>query len=154
MKLRRICYLLLLILLSAMSSHSLATESLISIKSDYGIAESAERFINTLNKKGFIVFAHIDHSKNAEKVNMLLKPTHVIIFGKPKVGSLLMQCSNTVAIDLPQKILLWQDENKQTWASYNNPYYLKQRHSMQKCDKVLAKIAKALKSITTTSLHK
>jgi len=68
----------------------------------------------------------------------------LIIFGNPKVGTPLMQCTQSVAIDLPQKSLIWEDENGQVWLSYNDPGYLARRHNIENCDEVLNKISNAL----------
>ena len=72
--------------------------------------------------------------------------TELIIFGNPKVGSPLMQCNRTVGIDLPQKALIWQDDNGQVWLSYNNPRYLARRHGLSECTQVIEKVDKALSS--------
>lgn len=77
------------------------------------------------------VFTRIDHSAGAKKVDKELRPTELVIFGNPKVGTPLMQCVQTVAIDLPQKMLIWQDEAGTTWLSYNNPSYLAKRHHIR-----------------------
>ncbi len=70
----------------------------------------------------------------------------LLIFGNPKVGAPLMQCSQTVAIDLPQKALIWQDESGQVWLSYNDPVYLATRHEIDDCKAVLDKVKTALKN--------
>ncbi len=92
------------------------------------------------------VFIRIDHAEGASKVGRKLRPTELIIFGNPKVGTPLMQCHQSVAIDLPQKALIWEDEKEQVWLSYNDPRYLAKRHNIKKCDEVLNKIANALSS--------
>ncbi|GAM75409.1 inner membrane or exported protein [Vibrio ishigakensis] len=90
------------------------------------------------------VFAVIDHSAGAKSVGIDLKPTELVVFGNPKVGSPLMVCEQSVAIDLPQKALIYEDESGEVWLSYNDPMYLKQRHQIEGCDEVLNKISKAL----------
>ena len=80
---------------------------------------------------------------------MELRPTQVVIFGNPKVGTKLMQCSQEVAIDLPQKALIYEDEQGKTWIAYNNPMYLKDRHGMKGCDQVLAKINGVLNNLAS-----
>ena len=77
---------------------------------------------------------------------MELRPTELMIFGNPKVGAPLMQCSRAVAIDLPQKALIWQDEGGQVWLSYNDPQYLANRHKIDACKAVLDKVRNALKN--------
>jgi uncharacterized protein (DUF302 family) len=76
------------------------------------------------------VFAVIDHSGEAEKVGMKMRPTKVVIFGSPKAGTPLMVAAPTLAIDLPLKALVWEDEDGKVWVSYNSPEYLQQRHGV------------------------
>jgi uncharacterized protein (DUF302 family) len=90
------------------------------------------------------VFMRINHAEGAQKVGKKLRPTELIIFGNPKVGAPLMQCGQSVAIDLPQKALIWQDEAGQVWLSYNDPKYLASRHGIKECGEVIKKIEKAL----------
>lgn len=126
------------------SSSVLAAESLISVESRYSVKETADRFEQILANKGLTVFARINHSENASNVNLDLAPTEVVIFGNPKVGTPLMLCSKTVAIDLPQKALFWEDNKGQVWLSYNNPKALKERHGIKGCDQLVTKISHVL----------
>jgi uncharacterized protein (DUF302 family) len=73
-----------------------------------------------------------------------MRPTELIIFGNPKVGTPLMQCAQSAAIDLPQKALIWEDANGEVWLSYNNPAYLVERHKVTGCEPVVEKITTAL----------
>jgi uncharacterized protein (DUF302 family) len=77
-----------------------------------------------------------------------MRETELIIFGNPKVGSPLMKCQQSVAIDLPQKALIWEDDESKVWISYNDPRYLEKRHNISGCDEVISKIDKALSGIT------
>ena len=122
------------------SSVAIADNGLISIKSSYGVTATADRLEKNLKTKGMTVFIRIDHAEGASKVGRKLRPTELIIFGNPKVGTPLMQCHQSVAIDLPQKALIWEDEKEQVWLSYNDPRYLAKRHNIKKCDEVLNKI--------------
>ena len=126
------------------SSAAFAHEGLVSVKSVYAVSVTADRLENILKNKGMTVFARIDHAAGAEKVGKTLRPTELVIFGNPKVGTPLMQCSQSIAIDLPQKALIWEDETGQVWLSYNDPQYLAKRHNTRGCDKVLEKVAGAL----------
>ncbi len=89
-------------------------------------------------------FDTINHQQGAQKVEKKLRPTTVVIFGNPKIGTPLMQCAATFAIDLPQKALIWQDEHGQVWYTYNDPQYLAKRHNMTGCEKTLKKVTNAL----------
>lgn len=84
-------------------------DGLITVKSNYSVKETADRFESIANSKGLTLFTRIDHQKNAAGVNLTLRPTEVIIFGNPKAGTVLMQCDQNVAIDLPQKVLISED---------------------------------------------
>lgn len=139
-----------LILLSSFTSFVLASSAngLLTVESRFSVKETADKFEAIIQGKGLTLFARINHQKNADGVALVLRPTEVIIFGNPKVGTPLMQCSQTVAIDLPQKVLIWQDESNKVWLSYNNPEYLKARHAVDGCDQVITKISNVLKALT------
>jgi len=137
-------FFLTLIFSALFTSSAFATEGMISIKSAHSVAVTADRLEKILTSKGMTVFKRIDHAAGAQKVGKTLRPTELVIFGNPKVGTPIMLCSQSVAIDLPQKALIWQDEAGQVWFSYNDPAYLALRHNIQGCDEVLKKVAGAL----------
>lgn len=137
-------FFLALILSTLLASPAFATEGMISVKSAHPVAVTADRLEKILVSKGMTVFKRIDHAAGAAKVGKTLRPTELVIFGNPKVGTPLMLCSQSIAIDLPQKALIWQDEAGQTWFSYNDPQYLALRHNTQGCDAVLKKVGMAL----------
>jgi uncharacterized protein (DUF302 family) len=130
------------------SNYVSATNSLISIESEFSSKETADRFTAILKNKGLTLFARIDHQHNATSVNLKLRETEVIIFGNPNVGTPLMQCSQEFAIDLPQKVLIWTDIENKVWISYNNPEYLKNRHNLEGCDELINKVSRVLKGLT------
>ena len=103
---------------------------MIHLSSPYTVPKTLERLESILQSRGLTVFARIDHSGEAEKVNMKMQPTQLIIFGSPKGGTPVMQASPTVAIDLPLKALVWEDAGGKVWLSYNSAEYLKQRHNI------------------------
>ncbi|AZG73202.1 DUF302 domain-containing protein [Shewanella livingstonensis] len=133
------------------STQAYAVESLISLESHYSAKETADRFESIIKDKGFTVFARIDHQKNAAGVDLTLRPTEVIIFGNPKIGTQLMLCNQMAAIDLPQKVLISEDADNKVWLSYNNPQYIKQRHSITGCDKVIDKISGVLNTLSVAA---
>src|SRR5215831_5602068 len=98
--------------------------------SNHSVEQTVERLKEILRSKGVTLFALIDHSGEAEKVGMKMLPTKLLIFGNPKAGTPLMQAAPSSAIDLPLKILVWEDKQGKTWVSYNSPEYLKQRHGL------------------------
>jgi uncharacterized protein (DUF302 family) len=83
-----------------------------------------------LHAKGVKVFALVDHSGEAEKAGMAMRPTKLLIFGNPRAGTPLMIAAPSLAIDLPLKILVWEDGDSKVWISYNNPAYLQARHGL------------------------
>jgi uncharacterized protein (DUF302 family) len=123
-----------------------ADSGLESIKSAHSVDETLNRLESALREKGMKIFARIDHAQGAQEMGMELPPTALLIFGNPKVGTPLMKCGRSVAVDLPQKALAWEDENGQVWLSYNDPRYLAQRHGLEGCNEVLDKVSKALTS--------
>ena len=121
-----------------------ADNGLVTIKSPHDVPTTADKLVSALKGKGMTVFDVIDHAKAAAGAGVELQPTTLVIFGNPKVGSPLMKCSRTTAIDLPQKMLIWSDESGQTWLAYNDPAYLAKRHNVSGCDEVIKKITGAL----------
>lgn len=101
---------------------------IIDVRSRYSVPETLARLQSIVKDKGMMVFAVIDHSGEAKKIGLEMRPTQVLIFGSPKGGTPLMIAAPSLAIDLPLKALAWQDENDQVWLSYNSPEYLQQRH--------------------------
>jgi len=139
---RKSLYIMAVLFLTA--SLAYADAGLINVKSSYDVKTTADRLESKLTQKGMTVFIRVDHAAGAQSVGKKLRPTELIIFGNPKVGTALMQCSQSVAIDLPLKALIWQDDEGQAWLSYNDPNYLAKRHGISGCSEVIKKIEKAL----------
>jgi uncharacterized protein (DUF302 family) len=99
-----------------------------SIASSNSVDETVRRLTTSLQQKGIKLFAMIDHSGEAKTAGMELRPTRLLIFGSPKAGTPIMQNTQLSGIDLPLKLLIWEDEQGQTWISWNTPEYLRQRH--------------------------
>ena len=121
-----------------------AGDGLISVKSSHDVKATADRLENILKQKGMTVFIRINHAAGARKAGQDLRPTELVVFGNPKIGTALMQCNRSVAIDLPQKALIWQDDKEQVWLTYNDPDYLAQRHGLDACGQVINTVAEAL----------
>jgi uncharacterized protein (DUF302 family) len=109
----------------------MAAEGLITIPSRYGPVETMNRLAAEVKGKGLTEFAHIDHAAGATAAGLGLNPTDLLIFGNAKGGTPLMQAVQTIGIDLPLKILVWQDTGGQTWLSYNDPHWLAKRHGIE-----------------------
>ena len=132
----------------------MAAEGLINVQSDFNVKETTDRLENILNEKGMTIFNQINHSGAAQKVGVELRKTRLIIFGNPKVGSPLMQCQQSIVIDLPQKAIIWEDDKSKVWISYNDPRFLGKRHNIIGCDEVITKVEKALSGITKAAATK
>jgi uncharacterized protein (DUF302 family) len=116
-----------------------ANKGIIDRPSNHSVEQTVERIENILQTKGITLFALIDHSGEAEKVGFKMRPTKLVIFGSPKAGTPLMLAASSIAIDLPLKILVWEDGQGKVWVSYNSPEYLKERHGLPQ--ELLANIA-------------
>jgi uncharacterized protein (DUF302 family) len=101
---------------------------LLQVLSPHTVDETVNRLKSILAQRGVQVFALIDHSGEAEKVGLKMRPTKLLIFGNPKGGTPLMVAAPTLAIDLPLKALVWEDEGGKVWVTHNSPEYLQQRH--------------------------
>ena len=142
-----------LALLLAFSLNSFAIDGLIDVASKHSFEDTADNLEKILLSNGMTVFARVPHSSDAQKIGIELQPVELIIFGNPQVGGKLMQCAKTVAIDLPLKALVWQDEDDQVWISYNDPVYLKERHNITGCDIQLNNISGALDKLTAAAAN-
>ena len=98
--------------------------------SRHSVAQTVETLTAVLRAKGVTLFALVDHAGEAAKVGMTMPPTKLLIFGNPKAGTPLMLAAPSVAIDLPLKILVWEDGQGRVWLSYNSPAYLQERHGV------------------------
>jgi uncharacterized protein (DUF302 family) len=128
-----------------------ASDGLVNVPSTFNVEKTADRMESVLLEKGMTIFNRIKHSEGAANVGIELRKTELIIFGNPKVGSPLMKCQQSVAIDLPQKALIWEDDNAKVWISYNDPRYLEKRHNIIGCEEVISKIEKALAGIAKSA---
>ena len=117
----------------------LPNNEMIHLGSVHSVLETLARLETIIQGKGLTILAKIDHSGDAAQAGLSLRPTQLIIFGNAKSGTPLMVASPSVAIDLPLKALVWQDDDGKVWLSYNSPDYLKERHGIP--DNLLQKIA-------------
>lgn len=108
----------------------MSANGIVDIRSNHTVDATVDRLKSILEARGVTLFALVDHSGEAAKVGMQMLPTKLLIFGNPKAGTPLMLAAPSVAIDLPLKILVWEDESGQVWVSYNAPEYLRDRHSL------------------------
>jgi uncharacterized protein (DUF302 family) len=123
----------------SMTSPADTSKGIVEKLSNHSVEQTVDRLKNILQSKGVALFAFVDHSGEAEKVGMKMRPTKLLIFGSPKAGTPLMLAAPSVAIDLPLKILVWEDSEGKAWISYNSPEYLQERHGLPR--ELLANIA-------------
>jgi uncharacterized protein (DUF302 family) len=103
---------------------------IIDVESHHSVDETVERLRGILAAKAVTLFALVDHSGEAAKAGLTMRPTKLLIFGSPKAGTPVMLAAPSIAIDLPLKILVWEDADGKSWVSYNAPEYLRERHSV------------------------
>jgi uncharacterized protein (DUF302 family) len=103
---------------------------IVQVPSNHSVDETVEKLKTILQAKGVTLFALVDHSGEAEKVGMTMPPTKLVIFGSPKAGTPLMLAAPSIAIDLPLKILVSEDNHGEVWISYNSSEYLQERHDL------------------------
>jgi uncharacterized protein (DUF302 family) len=103
---------------------------IINTPSNHSVDETVNRFKHILENKGVTLFALVDHSGEAEKAGMKMPSTKLLIFGSPKAGTPIMLAATSSAIDLPLKVLVWEDRHAKVWISYNSPEYLRRRHGI------------------------
>src|ERR1700733_3182580 len=122
---------------------------LTTIASAHSVAETIDRLVAGITPLGMNVFARIDHAAGAAKVGMPLRPTQLLLFGNPKGGTPLMQDKQTAGIDLPLKALAWQDADGKVWLTYNDAYWIAERHGLARSTTEAVKaIAAGMEAIT------
>ena len=136
-----------------MSAGELADADLVTLPSAHGAAQTVERLKSLLSQKGIHLFADIDHAAGAEKVGLALRPTQVLVFGNPKAGTPLMQARQTVGLDLPLRVLVWEDSEGKVWLTYRRVADLARAHhitghdaTVKALDDGLAALARAAAS--------
>ncbi len=124
---------------------------LIVAESPHSVADTTDKLVSALEEKGMTIFARIDHAAGAKSADMDLPATELVIFGNPKAGTPLMQCGRTVGIDLPQKMLIWEDQGT-VWVGYNEPLFLGRRHGLRDCVENLDKVKTALEGFAEAAV--
>ena len=127
-------------------------DGLMTLPSAHGPKETMSRLEAAVKAKGMTVFARIDHAAGAAAVGLPLRPTELLIFGNARAGTPLMQSVQTIAIDLPLKALVWQDDAGSTWLSYSDPRWLAKRHGAgHELDAAVNGMAAALDAVAQTA---
>jgi uncharacterized protein (DUF302 family) len=109
-------------------------DGLFTLPSSFGAAETLDRLLAAVRSRGLVLFATIDHAEAAQAAGLRMNPASLVIFGSPRAGTPLMRQAPTLAIDLPLKALIWEDDEGRAWLSYNDPAWLAQRHGLWDLD--------------------
>ena len=145
-----LCMTFLSMTLLSASALAQGPEGLIIVESQNDVDTTLSKLEAMIDEvEGLNVMSVIDHQANAEGVGLELRPTRVVLFGNPNAGTPLMQAAQSVAIDLPQKMLIWEDENGTVFLGYNDPEYLKTRHGIEGADEGLTKISGLLDKLAS-----
>lgn len=121
-----------------------AESELTTLPSAHGVAAMVERLKSLLERKSVQLFADIDHAAAAEAVGLALRPTRVLIFGSPRAGTPLMQSSQTIGLDLPLRVLVWEDADGKPWLTYRRPSVLARQHGVAGQDEGVRLLDEAL----------
>jgi uncharacterized protein (DUF302 family) len=142
---------LLILMLNLLFVATAAAQGVVSVKSNYGVATTANRLEKALQEKDITVFARIDHADGARSVGQTLKPTILVIFGTPAMGTPLIERSRTMGIDLPMKALIWEDKAGKVWFSYNDPDYLFRRHGLTEMNAAMHTLQQTLAGLAAAA---
>lgn len=129
-------------------------DGLIVMKSAHSASVTLDRLQSLLKSKGIRVFARVSHKDNAKGVNLELRPTELLIFGNPKLGTHFFTSKQSAGIDLPMKALAWEDSKGQTWYAYNDPAYIAKRHGIKNRGDIVKKMSGALKNFAKMATGK
>ncbi len=141
----------LALLLGLAATSSWSADGLIAVKSTLSVKDTSNKLEELIKQRGLTLFARVDHAAGAAKVGKTLRPTEVLIFGNPQGGTPLMECAQSMGIDLPQKALAWEDDKGQVWLGYNDPAVLARRHGVPDCPAVGA-VAKGLAGLVEAAV--
>ena len=128
-----------------------ADDGMISKKSKFSVKATLDRLENVLRKKGITIVTRWSHDAGAKKAGIDLRPTELLIFGNPKMGSHFFTSNQTAGIDLPMKALAWKDEKGQVWLTYNDPTYIANRHGINDRPAIVKKMTGALNNLTNAA---
>lgn len=125
---------------------------LVSVMGGESVEATVQSLTGAIEESRAELLTTVDHAENARRADMTLRPTTVLIFGNPTTGSSLIQASQTAGIDLPQKLLVWEDEDGQVWVTFNDPRYIAARHGIRGQSETLGRMRETLNTITGANL--
>jgi uncharacterized protein (DUF302 family) len=124
------------------------------VQSPHSVRTTIDRFEAAAKARGLNVFARVDHAAGAQKIGKTLRPTELLIFGNPQGGTPLMECAQTAGIDLPLKVLAWQDAAGTVWLAYTEPRELMQRHGGGECQPAVNNVTGVLEALSAQALKR
>jgi len=145
---KRLFFVLFTLVITSSAIQAAEVDGLIVKKSNYSVSETITRLENALKKKGITVALRWSHDSKAKAVGIPLRPTELLIFGNPKLGSNMFTSEQTAGIDLPMKALAWEDEKGTVWLGYNDPKYIAARHGITDRAEVVKKMSGALNKMS------
>ena len=125
-----------------------AADEQVMLASPYSAKSTLDRLESLAQSRGLKIFARIDHAAGAQGVGLSLRPTELLIFGHPKGGTPLMQCAQTYGIDLPLRVLAWEDAAGKTWLGYKLPSGLAEKQAQASCQAELQRLSATLDGLT------
>lgn len=135
-------------LLVVLSVPAAAADGIATLRSEHSVKVTLDRLASALEGKGIRVMARIDHAAGAKAAGLDLRPTELLVFGNPKLGTPLMQANRQIGLGLPMKVLAWEDEQGQVHLAYTKPAALAAQYGVSGKDEILAKMSKALENFT------
>ena len=151
---RRVILFLSIMMLAPLAFAGGHTNGLITVKSNNSVKVTLDKLEAVLKKKGITIVTRWSHDAGAKKVGIELRPTELLIFGNPKLGTHMFTSNQTAGIDLPLKALAWQDAKGQVWLTYNDPQYIADRHGIKDREAIVKKMTGALKKFSAIATAK
>jgi uncharacterized protein (DUF302 family) len=146
---KTLCVAMIALVLSTVTAQ--AHDGLVKKLSARSVQTTMDSLENLVRNKGLTVFARIDHAAGAAQVGEEMLPTQLLMFGNPAIGTKLMTSQRTVGVDLPIKVLIWEEPDGKVWIAYNDPTYLAKRHGIDDRDAVLDKMGRAVKGLVSAA---
>lgn len=148
---KQLISIMLLLTVSAASFAQPEVKGMVIKPSKYSVTETIDKLEAVLKKKGITIVTRWSHEKGAKKVGIPLRPTELLLFGNPKLGSHFFTSAQTAGIDLPMKALAWQDAEGKVWLGYNDPQYIADRHGITNRADIVKKMAGALNKLSNAA---
>jgi uncharacterized protein (DUF302 family) len=146
---KTLCVAMIALVLTTVTAQ--ADDGLVKKLSAHSVQTTMDSLENLVRNKGLTVFVRIDHSAGAAEVGEEMLPTQLLMFGNPAIGTNLMTSQRTVGVDLPIKVLIWEEPDGKVWIAYNDPAYLAKRHGIDDRDAVLDKMGRAVKGLVSAA---